>query len=150
MSWWKLTRVLLIEFEHLWYCLCGCLCILNSDVICKSRVKNVIANFKSCYFLLTLFYFLRNLVLPSVPHDDLNDSLCLPISWVGRLSQRVFVEEIRVRSEAWCFRSSRDVAINKLLLTRQCRARPGQPSALLLLSLMVSLSRWRWERLRRY
>ena len=59
VSWWKLTRVLIIEFEHLWHCLCGCSYILNSDVICKSRIRNFIVNFKSCYFLLTVFCFLR-------------------------------------------------------------------------------------------
>ena len=93
MSWWKLTRVLIIEFEPLWYCLCGSLYILNSDVICKSRVRNLIVNFKSCNFLLTFFYFLRNLVLHSVPHDNLIDSMCLPISWVGR---RWFFRSIRL------------------------------------------------------
>ena len=39
-----------------------------------------------------------------------------------------------------CSRSLRDAALNKLLLTRQCQARPSRPSALML---MVSLSRRR-------
>ena len=136
LSWWKLARVMLSVFTSM-ITLGGCPCISHNNVMFKSVIGNIIVNFKSCHFLLTVFCFLPYASYPSPEWADAGISSILDYPKDLLLKKYVYDQKHDISG------TQEMLPLIKLYLTRQCRARPNQTPVLLLLLLMVSLSRWR-------